>query len=60
MSSVKDLLENGDEVIRSLTEQFMDEEISWDEFYDLAKARLRETGADSDFINDYDRAMKGI
>lgn len=58
--SVKKLLESGDEVVQQLTERFLNEELSWDEFYDLVKARLKETGEDTDFVNDYDRSMKGI
>lgn len=60
MKSVKDLLESGDEVVQQLTTRFIDEEISWDEFYDLVKIRLRETGQDEDLVSDYDRAMKGV
>lgn len=60
MKSVKDLLEDGDEVIQQLTARFIDEELSWDEYYDLVKARRMETGVDSDFVDNYDRAMKGL
>lgn len=60
MSTFKELLESGDEVIHNLTQRFLDEELSWDEFYDLVKSRLRETGKDTDLSDAYDRAMRGL
>lgn len=57
-TSIKDLLEDGDEVIQSLTARFVDEELGWDEYYDLVRQRLYET--QNKPTTDYDRAMKGI
>lgn len=60
MNTIRDLLEQGDEIIHTLTERFLNEELSWDEFYDLARARLREVGKDAYDIDAYERAMRGI
>ena len=57
-TSIKDLLEDGDEVIQQLTTDFLDESIGWDEYYDLVRHRLYET--QNKPTVDYDRAMKGI
>ncbi len=56
--TVKELLEDGDEVIQSLTARFLDDSISWDEYYDMVRQRLYETQNKTKI--DYDRAMKGI
>jgi len=60
MKTIKDMLEEEDPVIRDLTDRFINDEISWSEYYDLCKKRLHETGEDASFDSDYDRAMKGI
>jgi len=57
-TTVKDLLEDKDEVIQQLTADFLDSEIGWDEYYDLVRQRLYETQHKP--LDDYDRAMKGI
>ena len=58
MSTVKELLESGDTIIIELTEQFLNEEISWDEFYDLVRARLKETGKDAAYRGKDTRGYK--
>lgn len=60
MNTIRDLLEQGDEIIHTLTERLLNEELSWDEFYDLARARLQEVGKDAHDIDAYERAMRGI
>lgn len=60
MKTIKEMLEDGDPVIKDLTDKFVNDELAWDEFYALCKKRLKETGDDASFDNDYDRAMKGI
>jgi len=60
MSKMKSLMESDDEVIQTLTQQFLNEEMSWDEFFAQVTDRLQEIGEDDDVVGDYDRAMKGI
>lgn len=60
MKTIKEMLEAQDPVIRELTDKFINDELSWDEYYDLSKQRLHEIGTDVSFDNDYERAMKGI
>jgi len=60
MKTIKELIESGDTEFQQLVDEFTNGNMSWDEFYDKAKAYLQSIDSEATLDDNYERAMKGI